>query len=118
MWPFLKSGQKVIVRKTPAKDLKIGDLLLYKAGNQIVCHRLIRKDNPGGNYVLYTRGDLSLSAPEKITEEMLLGRVCGIIKKDKIINCGVENQQFINRVIVIIAPLIAWLIERGQRLFY
>ncbi|MBU0502962.1 MAG: S24/S26 family peptidase [Candidatus Omnitrophica bacterium] len=117
MWPFLKSGQKVIVRKTPLKDLKTGDLLLYNSGNQIVCHRLIRKDKPGENYLLYTRGDLSLSAPEKITEEMLLGRVCGIIKNDKLINCGAENQQFLYRAIVIIAPLIAWLIERGQRLF-
>ena len=42
MWPFLKPGGRLIFKKVPPETLRIGDVILYKADNQSICHRLVR----------------------------------------------------------------------------
>lgn len=107
MWPFLKEGRQLAIRKVVIKDLKIGDIILYRCGDQKACHRLLKKDIFNGEYRLYVRGDNSLSCPEIINKETYLGKVVGIIKNDKIINLTTCRRQFINRAIVVIAPLVS-----------
>ena len=43
MWPFLRAGEKLIIKRTPTEDLKIGDIIIYRGKSQLVCHRLIKK---------------------------------------------------------------------------
>lgn len=111
MWPFLKSGQKVIVKRIPISDLKCGDIILYRVGNQFICHRLVKKLKQGNQYLLCSRGDFSLSLPESVTEEMFLGKVSGVIKNSKIISIDGPGQHIINRIILMIAPLIVLLVK-------
>jgi len=54
MWPFLRSKDKLIVKKTSFKDLKIGDIILYVKSNQLVCHRLVKKIKGKQRYLLYS----------------------------------------------------------------
>lgn len=86
--------------------MRTGDILLYKTGNQLICHRLIRKTRNNNGWILHTRGDASLFLSERVTEENLLGRISGIVKDGKIINMDGVRQRIINWLIVIIAPLI------------
>ncbi|MBU2436492.1 MAG: S24/S26 family peptidase, partial [Candidatus Omnitrophica bacterium] len=57
MWPFLRGGQKIIIKKVLVRDLKVGDLILYRKDNQTICHRLIKKTREGQGQMLYVRGD-------------------------------------------------------------
>lgn len=102
MWPFMRQGEKLVIKKSPVDDLKLGDIILYQANNQLACHRLVKKNRD----FLYTRGDNSLSAPEVITREMFIGKVVGIIKNNRMINLASRRNRLINRLIVITAPLI------------
>lgn len=105
MWPFLKAGEKLIIKKTSIDSLGAGDIVLYTNNNQIVCHRLIKKIKQGYGCVLCVRGDNCLSLPEQVTKDKFLGKAIGIVKKEKIISLNTIKQHFLNRMIVIAAPL-------------
>jgi len=106
MWPFLKPGKKLVVKKVSVGDLKIGDIILYRANSQLVCHRLLKKSTDKNKNLLYTRGDNSGGLLQLVTEEMFLGKVIGALRNGKMINLAGQKQQFINRLIVEIAPLV------------
>lgn len=107
MWPFFKQGRKLIIKKTTVEDLRIGDIILYRSGNQLVCHRLIKKVKLNNEWLLYARGDNSISLPECVNGQMLLGKAIGIMRgAGKTIFLDTRKQQFLNRFIVIIAPFI------------
>ncbi len=108
MWPFLKAGEKLLIKKTPTEKLKVGDIIIYRADNQLVCHRLIKKIKEKEGYLLYVRGDSSVSWPEPITEEMFLGKAISIIKNGKVVTLNQMKGQLINRLIVLVAPSVSW----------
>ena len=107
MWPFLRAGEKVIIKRTPAGNLRTGDIILYRANNQLVCHRLVKRVKQGERYRLFARADSSYSRPETVTEEMFLGQAISIIKNGKVINMRQRKWQLINRLIVLVAPLLS-----------
>lgn len=112
MWPFLRQGEKLIVKKAPMESLKVGDIILYQGDNQLVCHRLVKKVKNQDEYLFYSRGDNSNSSPELITKEKFLGKITGILRKNgKITNLMGRKQQFIHRFIVIFSPLIVKIIK-------
>ena len=108
MWPFLRAGEKLIIKRTPLENLRVGAIILYRVNNQLVCHRLIKRVKQGERYSLYARADSSVSRPETVTAEMFLGQAISIIKNGKIINLKRMKWQLINRLIVLVAPLLSW----------
>jgi len=113
MWPFIKQGERLIIKKIPIGDLKIGDIILYRKDNQLICHRLIKRIGDEKGYLLYTRGDNS-SQFDSLSEEMFLGKAIGILKNCKMISLLSWEKRFVNRVIVIIAPLLNIGIRAGK----
>jgi len=82
MAPFLKGGEIVTIKKIPASALRRGDLVLFKdeVGN-LLLHRLIyRKQLPGNQFVLHTKGDASKSFDPPVRCAGVLGRVSAIEK--------------------------------------
>ena len=116
MWPFLKSGEKLIIKKTSMGDLRLGDIILYRTDNQLVSHRLVKRVRNEDGYLVYTRGDNSNSLPKLVTEQMFLGKAIGIIKHSKTISLIGRRRRFVNRIIVIIAPLVSMGIKTGKAL--
>ena len=114
MWPFLKEGERLIIKKVPPETLNVGDLILYKANNQTICHRLVRKVSHREEQLLYARGDNSKSLPELITKQTFLGKAIGIIRNGKTVNFTTKRRRFINRLIVVIAPLVCVRLRIGK----
>ena len=106
MWPFLRGKEKLIVKKISISDLRVGDLMLYKADKNLICHRLVKKTQDKNRYIIYARGDASLGLPDLVKEEMFLGKVIGVVKNNKIIYRDGPRQRFINRIILVILPLV------------
>lgn len=106
MWPFLRGGEKLIIKKIPADDLKIGDIILYRTNNQLVCHRLVKKIKDRYRYLFYVRGDNSNSPAELVRQEMFQGKVVGVVKNGKVISLTNWRTRIVSRLIIIIAPLI------------
>lgn len=114
MWPFIRAGEKLIIKKTPIKDLKLGDIILFTDGKAKVCHRLIKKIRCNGKYILYTRGDNLKRSTDPVTEEMYIGKAIVRIKaNNKIVAIG-KIQQFFNRLMVPAAPLICRCILKSK----
>lgn len=117
MRPFLKGEEKLIVRRMPISDLKLGDLVLYKSDNQLVCHRLVKKVRNNDGYLIYSRGDVSFGPAELVKEEMFLGKVIGIIKNNKITNLEGVRQRVFNRISLIVPPLFNFIIKSLYQVF-
>ena len=107
MWPFLKAGEKLLIKKFSIEDLRVGDIIIYRADNQLVCHRLVKRSKTENGHLLFARGDNSSSLPTLVTEQMFLGKIIGIIKNGQAISLIGIRRRFINRAIVIIAPLVS-----------
>lgn len=106
MWPFIRAGEKLIVKKLPVENLRAGDVILYWSNNQLICHRLVKKVKNKQKYLLYARGDNSTSSPELIEEEAYLGKAAGIVKNNEIFSFTGWKAYFFNRVIILIGPWI------------
>ena len=106
MWPFLKTGEKVVIKKVLAGDLSVGDIILYHYNNQMICHRLARKVARGHGYLLYTCGDAGSNLGKPITEEALVGKVIGILRKGHIVDFTGRWRHFVNWFIVEFAPFL------------
>jgi signal peptidase I len=104
MWPFLKQGARLVIKKAAGKDLKIGDMVLYKKAGQTICHRLVKKAENKEGVIFYIRGDNSTSKPEIVLENMLVGKVVGIIKNNKTINLDSKTCRITNFFIAITGP--------------
>lgn len=115
MRPFLKGSEKLIIRKVPMHDLKLGDLILYKDDNQLICHRLVKRTKNNGSYHIYSRGDASSGQAKLVDEQMFQGKVIGIMRGNKVTSLQGFRQNVINRINLILLPafnLVARLIRR------
>lgn len=112
MWPFLKEGEKLIIKKTKAQDLRIGDIILYRLDSQLVCHRLIRKDSEvRKGYLIYTRGDNGGKLEGPVASEAILGMAIAVIKNNRIISLSGWRRVFLNPLIALIAPFVKWAVK-------
>lgn len=117
MWPFVKENDRLIVKKVQPADLRSGDLVLYKTNGQLICHRLVKKLKTEDSYVLFVRADTLLTASERIEAGMFLGKVVGVVKKDKVANLESAKQRFLNEMILIVGPAIGVAIKIYRVLF-
>ena len=111
MYPFLKSGSKVLVKRVGLDDLKVGDIVVYKTNGQTICHRVIGKCIEGIEVIVYARGDAASGVGEKVAQDMFLGKVIGITKNEQVIRVTGKYRDFINLLIVKLGPFINRLIR-------
>lgn len=73
MWPLLRPGARV--RVEPLTSIpRLGDVLVYTAGNRLVIHRLVRIRRGQGRVELRTKGDLAIASDPPIPLEAVVGR--------------------------------------------
>lgn len=92
MKPTFDEDDLLIVRKTPFKNLKVKDIILYinkelaevsGCPEAAISHRIIRRSSGGSALIL--KGDANYSPDDKlVTEDMYVGKVIGIIKKSEV----------------------------------
>lgn len=112
MWPFVRRGEKLIIKKASLEDLRVGDIILYRTEDDLVSHRLVKMVKTSKGCLFYSRGDNSCSLPELLIKDRFLGKAIGILKKNgKMISFTGFRQRVFHRFIVIIAPLIVKIIK-------
>ncbi len=111
MWPFLKNKDRLIIRTVSTRTLEVGDIILYRSEDGLVCHRLVKIVREANRCLLYCRGDASLSSPEFVDESALVGKASGVVKKKRVVSLEGKTRHITNRLIVILAPFSAILTE-------
>jgi len=83
MQPTLNVGDIAIVASTPAKAIKIGDIIQYRTSQteEPTIHRVIEKYETGGLTWFITQGDANNAPDDPINEKQVTGKVISIIPK-------------------------------------
>lgn len=76
MRPYLQPGDMIVDKAAKAEEVKVGDIITYKAGGSVVTHRVTEVIRADGKFLFTTRGDANNTADGKpITGEQLIGKV-------------------------------------------
>ena len=85
MYPTLKPGDIGLVEKCSTEELKIGDILVFKANGILVGHRLIEIRSTNNKTIFITKGDKSNNKDVPFSKEELLGRINSIQRKKRVL---------------------------------
>jgi signal peptidase I len=96
MFPWIRHGDIVTIRPTRASEIMVGDVVVRRAGQKLVAHRLIARKWSGGLPVLVVKGDF-VSTPDRLMLPcQLLGRVVSIERRSRIIRLDTPQRRFFN----------------------
>ncbi|NJD54883.1 MAG: hypothetical protein FIA94_00580 [Nitrospirae bacterium] len=76
MFPLVSTGDKITI--APGGNYEIGDLIVFKRDDQMVCHRLVRIFAKDGNNCYQTHGDSFFHPDDPVTADQILGKVIQI----------------------------------------
>jgi signal peptidase I len=106
MFPFIKSGDQLLVRAKDFRCLKVGDIILYQRKKTQVCHRVIKKLRSGEVVMFYTRGDSLIGAIEIVSVDNYIGQIIGYKRGDKFILLDVPWRKCLAVVVVYVIPYV------------
>jgi hypothetical protein len=101
MRPAIYGGEWVVVRRVDAKKIRLGDVVIYQAGNVFVAHRVIRKRVQDSKTYFTVKGDAHLAAEGEIAEEEIVAKVVALQKTDKRIDMDRPRWRLANRAIAL-----------------
>lgn len=78
MFPFLLSGDVVLVKPIQEGDFKLGKILVYKSEPNLVLHRLVGLNKKMG--IVYTRGDGLIWQDKPIKKDDVIGVVAEVVQ--------------------------------------
>lgn len=73
MWPSIKAGDIVVIKGVEAKELKVGDVIVYDSGDGFIIHRVVSLDAK----TLITKGDANSEPDAPIRYNQVIGRAVG-----------------------------------------
>jgi len=81
-WPLIRDGS--LVEITPAAERKPaeGDLVAYRSGDRVICHRLLRRRIFDAREEYLMKGDSNPTADGWIQADSVLGRVARVNGRD------------------------------------
>ena len=81
MEPIIKPGDIVLVKKIDGQDVKINDIIVYRAEKINITHRVIKIENEGEKKY-QTQGDANgIPDADLVSTEQVRGKVVGIVPK-------------------------------------
>jgi hypothetical protein len=95
MFPLIMRGDKITI--SPETSFGIGNLIVFRRGEQMVCHRLVKVFEKKGIKYYQSRGDSFFRLDEPITSDQILGRVTKIER---------ENVSVLRRILLFVHPVL------------
>jgi len=86
MFPTLQPGDKGLVQKCSIRDIKIGDIIVFRTNNQFVAHRLIRIEQLGGDTLYICRGDQNGFDDKPIRKFEIVGKLISFERNHKFVS--------------------------------
>lgn len=113
MDPLIKEGDKILAEPIPKKDIRLGDIILFKSKDShvLVAHRVIRINKS----VCVLQGDFSDDADDIVAYEDVIGKAAAVERAGKLINLDTAYSSILkfiwNNFFVtgsFILPLLKW----------
>jgi signal peptidase I len=90
MHPTICDGEVIIVEPVCARQIKRGDIILYRAGRGVTAHRVIeivrkKRSDPlfGSDPLFVLRGDAAATRDAPVGPENILGRVVSVERRGR-----------------------------------
>jgi signal peptidase I len=78
MWPAIPAGSVVDVQRISAADIRLGDVVVWQKGPDLIAHRVVQKVRSDAALLLRTRGDNCADCDQLLSPQQVLGRITGI----------------------------------------
>ena len=116
MRPTLTEGMQILVEKIESKDVKLADIILYRRGNSMVVHRVIRILQKDSRRVFITKADAHSYHvdPVPIPQDDLIGRVQSAFHKEGPQKNVLVKNRLIGKLYVIIGNLVLFFKKNGK----
>ena len=119
MFPTIKDGEAVTVEPVEARDVKRGDIILYKTadGCSVIAHRVVRVSRGRGRVTGFVlRGDASATCDLPIAPEQILGRVVSVEREGCMIDLASRKANALRIARLYASRAKAVITQRGCRL--
>jgi signal peptidase I len=115
MRPLIRDGDFILVSPVENSTIKTGDVVLYSAtGNKVMVHRLIGKYKRKGRTEVLIKGDATLSPPEKMDIQNVLGKVVAIERNGRKKRLDTKLHRLIGLFVSGISPFSRWIYPLGS----
>jgi len=91
MYPTLKPGDIGTIEKCSHEDLTVGDIVVFKANNKLVAHRLIEIALRNDNRLFIAKGDKNYHKDAAFTKDALVGKLSSFQRKKRILKLNSFN---------------------------
>jgi hypothetical protein len=99
MWPWLRGGDTLVVRRASAAQLRRGEIALVFQDNRLMAHRVRRVvRNDVGELLLFTRGDALAYDDAPVAPGALLGRVEAIERNGRLLSLNTVPRAMLGRL--------------------
>jgi signal peptidase I len=98
MEPLIRVGDRVRVTKAEPSRLRIGDIVAFRDGQNVIVHRIIGTSRANGQLTFHHRGDDS-AASGKFAANNLIGKVYAIEKDECEIPNDTPKYELTNRIL-------------------
>lgn len=118
MFPWIRPGDLVFVRRCEFSMVKPGDVILFEQGERYFVHRVLEKVSAGS--VLITKGDAQDGADAPALQEQFLGRAIRIHRGRRHIDLESPGLVMLGRFLARVSrlsPLVYRPLRLGRRLF-
>ncbi|MGH9714365.1 MAG: S24/S26 family peptidase [Candidatus Acidiferrales bacterium] len=119
MFPWIRSGDYVFVRRSAFEAAAVGEVILYERNQRLFVHRVLRRSPkvPAGEYssLLITKGDALDGKDSPVSELEFLGRVTRIHRGKRHIDLDSLDRVLLGKFLALASPA-SFLIYRPLRL--
>lgn len=81
MCPLICPGDRVKIMRALWNNCHIGDIIIFKKGNQLIAHRLLLRFSIGIIQIFFQKGDFSKKGCF-IKTDQIVGKVIHVVKRD------------------------------------
>jgi signal peptidase len=79
MYPTIRENEAITVEPVAPQDVKVGDIILYRSGESVVAHRVMRIERGKGDTLRFIlREDTWGTLDEPVEAEQILGKVVSV----------------------------------------
>ena len=77
MWPTISPGSLVEIEHISPHDVRLGDIVVWQQGEELIAHRVVQKVRSGSGILLVTKGDNRPGSDQLLSQRAVLGRIAG-----------------------------------------
>lgn len=105
MWPVLRAGDEVTLRRVPVSDLQTGCIVAVRREGRLFVHRLVAISASDVKTDLITRGDTLPAQDPPASAEEFIGIVETVVRKGRVVQLNSRSQRTLGWAFARLAPL-------------